>query len=1029
MKISELCISRPIATMLAWISVVVAGVACWLQLPIAALPTYDTPTIQVGARLSGASPETMSTSVATPLEKQFSAIPGLINTTSTSIQGETQITLEFDPARPIDAAAGDVQAALFRATRSLPAEMTTPPSYRKVNPADAAILLIGLSSPSLKLTELNGFSDNLIVPALSTLNGVAQVNVTGQKRYAVRIEVDPARLAAVNLTLPEVSAALKAGNSNAPTGQFDGKRQMMMLNIAGGMMKAADFGKVVVATVNGRPIRLADVARVEDSIENVQNTSAINGASSILLSIQRQPGANTVATVDAIFAMLPKLRAQLPASVKITPLSDRSVSIRNAVHDVNLTMLLTIALVIMVILLFLRRLAVTLVPSISVPISLLGTFGLMYALNLSLDNISLMGMTIAVGLVVDDAIVVLENIMRHIEDGMEARKAALQGVREVGFTVISISISLIAVFIPIFFMPGVTGLLFHEFAIVVSLSIVVSAAVALTLIPIMVPMLIKGRHEERKAPGWSRAFERLFQSSLRSYGRGLEWSLSHRTPVLLIALSTFGLTAWLYLSAPKGFFPQEDIGQVSVNVDTPQDMGYDSRLAVTVQLEQKLRADPNVRDVVSKVDHDTTAFTLTLQDKGQRAALPEVLKRLRAETAFLPGIKVFFSPVQNLRIGGRGSKSTFQYTLQTVSPGELDVWADKMVAAMKQSDVFVGLNTDAQKEGLQARLTIDRDKAALLGVDMSTVRSTLYGAYGGQQVSTIYAPEDSYQVIMEMALENRRDETALAQLYVRSRRGALVPLTAFAAVTRTRGTMAINHQGQLPAVTVSFDLAPGKSLSDAAKAIDVAKQQIGLPSYVFGAFAGQAALFQQAQSTQLWLILIAVAVIYVVLGMLYESWIHPITILLGIPSAAVGALLALRLVGLELTFIAMIGILLLIGVVKKNAIMMIDFALDAQRNEGLSPAAAIRQACLLRFQPIMMTTFCAIMGALPIALGLGAGAELRQPLGVAIVGGLVFSQAITLFITPVLYLWFDSFGKHAPAVTVHEAVRPHIVRL
>ncbi|WLI91174.1 efflux RND transporter permease subunit [Massilia sp. R2A-15] len=1029
MKISELCISRPIATMLAWISVVVAGVACWLQLPIAALPTYDTPTIQVGARLSGASPETMSTSVATPLEKQFSAIPGLINTTSTSIQGETQITLEFDPARPIDAAAGDVQAALFRATRSLPAEMTTPPSYRKVNPADAPILLIGLSSPSLKLTELNGFSDNLIVPALSTLNGVAQVNVTGQKRYAVRIEVDPARLAAVNLTLPEVSAALKAGNSNAPTGQFDGKRQMMMLNIAGGMMKAADFGKVVVATVNGRPIRLADVASVEDSIENVQNTSAINGASSILLSIQRQPGANTVATVDAIFAMLPKLRAQLPASVKITPLSDRSVSIRNAVHDVNLTMLLTIALVIMVILLFLRRLAVTLVPSISVPISLLGTFGLMYALNLSLDNISLMGMTIAVGLVVDDAIVVLENIMRHIENGMEARKAALQGVREVGFTVISISISLIAVFIPIFFMPGVTGLLFHEFAIVVSLSIVVSAAVALTLIPIMVPMLIKGGHDARKAPGWSRAFERLFQTSLRGYGRGLEWSLSHRTTVLLIALSTFGLTAWLYLSAPKGFFPQEDIGQVSVNVDTPQDMGYDSRLAVTVQLEQKLRADPNVRDVVSKVDHDTTAFTLTLKDKGQRAALPEVLKRLRAETAFLPGIKVFFSPVQNLRIGGRGSKSTFQYTLQTVSPGELDVWADKMVAAMKQSDVFVGLNTDAQKDGLQARLTIDRDKAALLGVDMITVRSTLYGAYGGQQVSTIYAPEDSYQVIMEMALENRRDETALGQLYIRSKAGALVPLTAFAAVTRTRGTMAVNHQGQLPAVTVSFDLAPGKSLSDAAQAIGVAKQQIGLPSYVFGAFAGQAALFQQAQSTQLWLILIAVAVIYVVLGMLYESWIHPITILLGIPSAAVGALLALRLVRLELTFIAMIGILLLIGVVKKNAIMMIDFALDAQRNEGLSPAAAIRQACLLRFRPIMMTTFCAIMGALPIALGLGAGAELRQPLGVAIVGGLVLSQAITLFITPVLYLWFDSFVEHAPAVTVHEAVRPHIVRL
>jgi HAE1 family hydrophobic/amphiphilic exporter-1 len=848
------------------------------------------------------------------------------------------------------------------------------------------------------------------------------VNVTGQKRYAVRVEIDPERLAAVNLTLPEVSAALKSGNSNAPTGQFDGKRQMMMLNIAGGMMKGADFAKVVVANVNGRPVFLEDVGKVEDSIENVQNTSAINGASSILLSIQRQPGANTVATVDAIFAMLPKLRAQLPTSVKITPLCDRSISIRNAVHDVNLTMLLTIALVIMVILLFLRRVAVTLVPSISVPISLLGTFGLMYALNLSLDNISLMGMTIAVGLVVDDAIVVLENIMRHIEGGMAPKAAALQGVREVGFTVISISISLIAVFIPIFFMPGVTGLLFREFAIVVSLSIIVSAAVALTLIPILVPMLLKNAHAENKAPAWSRAFERLFDSSLRMYGRGLEWALGHRNIVLLVALSTFVITALLYLNSPKGFFPQEDIGQVSVNVDTPQDMGYESRLAVTVQLERVLMADPNVHDVVSKVDHDTTAFTLTLKDRGERPALAEVLRKLRAETAFLPGIKVFFSPVQNLRIGGRGSKSTFQYTLQTVSPGELDVWADKLMAALKQSDVFVGLNADAQKDGLQALLTIDRAKAALLGVDMNTVRSTLYGAYGGQQVSTIYAPEDSYQVIMEMGLENRRDETALAALYVRSRTGALVPVTAFATVNRTRGTMAVNHQGQLPAVTLSFDLAPSKSLSDAAQAIDLAKQTIGLPSYVFGAFAGQAALFQQSQSTQLWLIVIAIAVIYVVLGMLYESWIHPVTILLGIPSAAVGALLALRLVGLDLTFIAMIGILLLIGVVKKNAIMMIDFALDAQRSEGLAPLEAIRQACLLRFRPIMMTTVCAIMGALPIALGIGAGAELRQPLGVAIVGGLVFSQAITLFITPVLYLWFDSFG--APAAVTNE---PHLL--
>ena len=1021
MTFTERCLQRPIAVLLLWIAVMVAGAVCWQHLPVAALPTFDTPTIKVNASLSGASPETMASSVATPLEKNLATIPGVATMTSTNLEGATTIVLEFDPSVNIDSASVDVQAALYQSLKKLPSQMTTPPTFRKVNPADAPIAQISLDSPSMTLSDLNRYSDDLISPSLSMIKGVAEVTVIGQKRYAVRVEVDPAKLAATNMTLEELHTALKAANDNSPVGELDGKRQMMMLQTRGDLRNASDFSQVVVATRNGQPVRLADIASVQDSIENTLSHSAVNNHTAIVLSITRQPGANLVATLDTIKQLLPKLQQQMPASVHMQLLNDRSISVRNAIHDVNLTLLLTIALVIMVILLFLRHVRATVIPALSVPISLLGSFGLMYAFGLSLDNISLMGLTIAVGLVVDDAIVVLENIMRYIEQGEDPKHAALKGVREVGFTVISISLSLVAVFIPIFFMPGTMGLLFHEFAWVVSLAILVSAAASLTIIPLLVPMLMRhDSHHDKPEPAWSRVFEQAFERLRQCYARGLEWAVDHRAVTLSVAALTVALTAWLYISAPKGFFPQEDIGQVTANIDTPQDMSYDARKDVAFQLGNTLLKDGAVATLVTKVDHDTTQLNITLKDASQRPAMTQVLQQMRAETHYLPGIQVFFSPVQNFKVGGRAAKSSYQYTLQSVSSSSglsLNDYTNQLMAEMNKSGVFVGVNSDAQLNGLQAQLTIDRNKASLLGVDLDQIRSNLYAAFGTLQASTIYAPEDSYEVILEVQQPFRQNESDLSQIYVRSSAGDLLPLSTFTHISRVQGVTAVNHQGQLPAITISFDLAPGKSLSDATQAISQAESAINLPATVFGQYAGQAALYQQSQSSQVWLIVLALAVIYVILGMLYESWIHPVTILLGLPSAAVGALLALRLMGLDLTFIAMIGILLLIGIVKKNAIMMIDFALSAQREQGLSAHDAITQACLQRFRPIMMTTLCAIMGALPIACGWGAGAELRQPMGVAVVGGLVFSQFITLFITPVLYLLFDRTGARLDTLT------------
>ncbi|KPC53922.1 efflux RND transporter permease subunit [Amantichitinum ursilacus] len=1031
MNISTFSIQRPVATLLLWMAVVVTGIAAWFNLPISALPRYDSPVISVTGQLPGASPETMATSVARPLEKEFSTIPGLLVMTSSSLTGNLSMTLEFDPSRSIDAASVDVQSALFRASKNLPVDMTTPPAYRKVNPADAPILFVGINSPSMSLSDLDDYAENLLSPAISTINGVAQVNILGQKRYAVRVEADPDRLSAHDMSLAELGTALKNANANSPVGELDGHRQMLLLEANKQLKNAAQFSQIIIATRNGLPVRLGDVATVQDSVENINAGSWINGERSIVLSIQRQPDANTVAVVDAIKSQLPHLRSQMPSSVNVTVLNDRSISIRDAIRDVNYTMLLTIFLVVLVILLFLRRATATLIPSVSLPVSLIATFALMKALDFSLDNISLMGLTIAVGIVVDDAIVVLENIVRHVEEGVAPMQAAIDGAKEVGFTVISISISLIAVFIPIFFMPGTIGLLFHEFAVVVSLAIVASACAALTLIPLLASRFIKHEDAEeaaRKAPAWSRGFEALFDRTLKGYDRTLHWVVNgHRWIALLAALATLIITIWLYQISPKGFFPEEDIGQVQVTTEAAQDISYDGLARLQDMAAKRLQADPAVATLLSSLGsspnnpsaNNTGRMFINLKARDQRPPMAQVLQNMRRDVADIPGIALYFSPVQNLRTGGRSSKSRYQYTLQAVHPEELDHWSDQLLAALRAAPSLKDVNTDALKNGLQAHLMVDRDKANQLGVDMQSLRDTLYNAFGTHQVSTLYLPQDSYEVILEIGQENRYDESGLDKLKVRSSTGALVPLLALGHIERTKVNSAVNHQGQLPAVTISFNLTAGASLSDAATAIDNARAKIGMPDYVSGDFQGDAAVYKQSQGSQIWLILIAIAVIYVVLGVLYESWIHPVTILAGIPSASVGALLALRVCNLELTFIAMVGILLLVGIVKKNAIMMIDFALEAQRHQGLSASDAILQACQLRFRPIMMTTFAAMMGALPIALGIGAGAELRQPMGVAIVGGLLISQLITLYVTPVLFLTFDGLASKRRAK--HEA--------
>ena len=920
MTLSELCIRRPVMTVLLSIATVIAGTVAYIKIPVAALPSFNTPVISVSASLPGASPENMASAVALPLEKEFSTIDGISVISSTNSLGSTSITLEFNNDRDIDKAAVDVQAALLRAQKRLPIEMTVPPSYRKINPSDTPVLVVRMSSPSISLSEINQYAENLLSPNLSTISGVAQVLVYGAKRYAVRVRVHPDALANRNLTVDDIAIAINKSNSNSPVGVLDGPRQAITIYANPQLVRPEEYANLIVSQKNGLPIYLKDVADVIESYEDVKTLASSNGERSIAIAILRQPGANTVEVVKSVKQLLPQLQKQMPDSIQLILLNDRSLSIIEAIHDVNLTLALTVLLVVLVIFLFLKHVSATVIPSISLPISLIGAFFLLYFLGYSLDNISLLGITLAVGLVVDDSIVVLENIMRYVEQGMDPLKAALKGSKEVGFTIISISLSLVAVFIPLFFMPGPIGLLFREFAVVVSLSILVSAVVSLTVVPMLCSRFLPKPGVHAKEFAINKKFDRLFDWMLKTYIHYLDLALKNRKIVLWGAISTFVITVVLFVNSPKGFFPEEDIGQILATTEASEDISFRAMLELQDKAAELVNNDPNVASAISVMGggnssgYNTGRIFIILKPKSDRAKMAKIMEGLRTKFKEIPGLQVYMRPVQNLQLGGKSSKSRYQFTLQSVGFEGVNEWADKLMQKMRADPMFRDVTSDSQLKGLNVKINIDREKAASAGVTVADIRTALYSAYGERQVSTIYTPVNTYYVILEGAVEDRQYESDLNKIFVRGRAtDKLIPLSSVASFTRTVGPTAVNHQGQIPAVTLSFNLAPDVFLGDATKKIEEYTKAIDLPPSIITSYGGDAAVFKSNSSGQLILIFSALGVIYILLGVLYESYIHPLTILAGLPSAAIGAILALRIFGFELTIIASIGILLLIG--------------------------------------------------------------------------------------------------------------------